>query len=233
MLRNKTCERNIEISQGLARPKSLANGSEAIKHPNCCLFLRFFLDDRLGTWLGVVVGACLSLEAMMEAARMVFPSGFTHAVGICHWRSVPLWSFSLFHFKKKIWRKCPNPTQNQTNCWCCLVFLIQFSFFVIFFFQCAAKGGRQKGIGHFFLFRSPFGNPFSSLFQRFRSRFCQSPFASPPFAAEWFLFLTCFALSFSFHFLRFFSEGRLGLPTWLAGVMRLHTVLFFLSLSFN
>ena len=44
--------------------------------------------------------------------------------------------------------------------------------------QCAASGGRQKGIDHFLLFRSPFGNHFCHIFDVFGHVFCLSPFAS-------------------------------------------------------
>ena len=45
--------------------------------------------------------------------------------------------------------------------------------------HCAAKWGTQKGIGHFFLFRSPFGKPFCHLLMFFDHVFCLSPFAFP------------------------------------------------------
>ena len=46
----------------------------------------------------------------------------------------------------------------------------------------AAKGGTQKGIGHFFRFRSPFGNLFVT-FLTFLVTFLPIPFCLPPFAA--------------------------------------------------
>ena len=45
--------------------------------------------------------------------------------------------------------------------------------------QRAAKGGTQKGVGHFFLFRSPFGNRFVTFLNAFGHFFAYSPFASP------------------------------------------------------
>ena len=49
--------------------------------------------------------------------------------------------------------------------------------------QRAAKGGTQKGVGHFFLFRSPFGNLFVT-FLTFLVTFLPIPFCLPPFAAR-------------------------------------------------
>ena len=43
--------------------------------------------------------------------------------------------------------------------------------------------GAQKGIGHFFLFRSPFGNHFFTFFDVFGPFFLHVPFCLPPFAA--------------------------------------------------
>ena len=48
------------------------------------------------------------------------------------------------------------------------------------FSQRAAKRGTQKGVGHFFLFRSPFGNHVVT-FLTFLVTFRLSPFASPLF----------------------------------------------------
>ena len=45
--------------------------------------------------------------------------------------------------------------------------------------QRAAKGGTQKGVGHFFLFRSPFGNHFCPFFLTFLVSFLPIPFCLP------------------------------------------------------
>ena len=48
--------------------------------------------------------------------------------------------------------------------------------------QRAAKGGTQKGVGHFLLFRSPLGNHFVA-FLTFSVTFLPIPFCLPTFAA--------------------------------------------------
>ena len=50
-------------------------------------------------------------------------------------------------------------------------------------FQCDAKGGTQKGIGHFFLFRSPFGNHFVTFSDAF-GHFFAYPLLPPPFCGR-------------------------------------------------
>ena len=47
-------------------------------------------------------------------------------------------------------------------------------------FHCATKAGTQKGIGHFFLFRSLFGNHFVTFFDFFGHYFAY-PLLPPPF----------------------------------------------------
>ena len=51
------------------------------------------------------------------------------------------------------------------------------------FYQRAAKGGTQKGVGHFFLFRSPFGNLFVTFFDVF-GHFFAYPLLPPPFCGR-------------------------------------------------
>ena len=50
-------------------------------------------------------------------------------------------------------------------------------------FQCAAKGGTQKGVGNFFLFRSPFGNHFVTFLDVF-GHFFAYPLLPPPFCGR-------------------------------------------------
>ena len=49
--------------------------------------------------------------------------------------------------------------------------------------QVAAQGGTQKGVGHFFLFRSPFGNHFVTFFDVF-GHFFAFPLLPPPFCGR-------------------------------------------------
>ena len=49
--------------------------------------------------------------------------------------------------------------------------------------QRAAKGGTQKGVGHFFLFRSPFGNRFVTFSDAF-GHFFAYPLLPPPFCGR-------------------------------------------------
>ena len=49
--------------------------------------------------------------------------------------------------------------------------------------HCAAKGGTQKGIGHFFLFRPPLGNH-SVSFLTFLVTFFAYPLLPPPFCGK-------------------------------------------------
>ena len=59
-------------------------------------------------------------------------------------------------------------------------------------FHCAAKGGTQKGIGHFFRFRSLFGNHFVILFEVF-GHFLAYPLLPSPFCGRVNLaFVLCF-----------------------------------------
>ena len=51
-------------------------------------------------------------------------------------------------------------------------------------FHCAAKGGTQKGIGHFFRFRSPFGNHFVTFFWDVLGHFFAYPLLPPPFCGR-------------------------------------------------